>query len=178
MTIQLNITGRHIDVTQALREYIAQKLQKLERYSTQPVVASAILSVEKKRHLAELFVTLDNRRFLAKEETEEMYQSIDRAAVTIEKRLKRQKDKARTSTKNLNRNKPTVPSEEIDAENRWTLEEKGEYPVLTLSMGQAVGRLQSGKEAHFVFIDEADEKMKIIKRKKNGKIDCMDLVIE
>ena len=114
--MQLNITGRHIDITQALRDYIEQKLQKLERYSTQPLVASAILSVEKKRHLAELFVTLDKRRFLAKEETGEMYQSIDRAVVTIDKRLKRQKDKVQTNLKNKNRNKPTLPPEEVDAD--------------------------------------------------------------
>ena len=178
MTMQLNITGRHIDITQALRKYIEQKLQKLEKYSTRPIVASTILSVEKKRHLVELFVTLDKRRILAKEETDKMYQSIDRAILTIDRQLKRQKDKIRTNTKIRSRNKPSFPLEEIDSDNRWTLENKGEYLVLTLPMGKAVDRLRSRKEAHFVFIDEADEKMKIIKKKKNGKIDCMDLVLE
>ena len=61
---------------------------------------------------------------------------------------------------------------------RWTLEEKGEYPVLTLPMNIALDRLRSRKEAHFVFVDESDEKMKIIKRKKNGEIECMELVVE
>ncbi len=91
--MEVKVTGRHIEVTPALREYAEEKLLKLGKHIKRPAKASFILSVEKNRHLAELIVNLDGQELLAKDETHEMYQAIDRVVETIEKRLRKQKEK-------------------------------------------------------------------------------------
>ena len=94
-----SITGRHMIITPALREYTDLKMGKLEKYLSSPVDANIILSVEKHRHIAELLVTVNGHKMVAKEETNEMYHSIDKVVAALEKRFKKYKDKMITNSR-------------------------------------------------------------------------------
>jgi len=91
--VQLTISGRHVDVTDALRSHVEERIEHLQKYFDRITRVDVILSVEKFRHRAE--VTLHGNHMVAHadEVTDDMYASIDRAAHVIEKRVRRYKER-------------------------------------------------------------------------------------
>ena len=121
--MQLTTTFRHMDGSQAVREYATDKLEKIRKYfNKDPISAHATFSVERGfNHVADLNLTLPNGIVInAKETTEDMYSSIDLAAARIERQVRRWKDKIRdhkphggpsTSVREM-----VIPAEEIEPE--------------------------------------------------------------
>ena len=96
--MQLSTTFRHMDASQAVREYAADKLDKIRKYfNKDPIHAHAVFSVERGfHHVADLNITLPSGIVInAKETTEDMYSSIDLAAARIERQVRKWKDKIR-----------------------------------------------------------------------------------
>ena len=52
--IHLDMTGRHVEITPALRDFAEEKLAKLERLLDGPIEAHVVLGIEKHRHFAEV----------------------------------------------------------------------------------------------------------------------------
>ncbi len=80
-------------VTPALRRYLDERLQKLERYGVRPASGQFVLAVEKYRHTAEGVVTVNGRTIQGKVSTREMYASIDRLLDKIGRQLVKKKEK-------------------------------------------------------------------------------------
>jgi ribosome hibernation promoting factor len=96
--MQLSTTFRHMDASQAVREYAADKLDKIKKYfNKDPIAAHAVFSVERGfNHVADINITLPNGIVInAKEVTEDMYSSIDLAAARIERQVRKWKEKIR-----------------------------------------------------------------------------------
>ena len=96
--MQLSTTFRHMDASQAVREYAAEKLEKIRRYfHKDPISAHATFGVERGfHHVADLSITLPNGIVIsAKETTEDMYSSIDLATARIERQVRKWKEKIR-----------------------------------------------------------------------------------
>src|SRR5512147_1685687 len=92
--MQVNVTGRHIEVTDALRQYATEKFNRLEKYLPKAVQAVITLSVVKKvHHIAEATIKSNGVLIQASEETEEMYSAIDLLIEKIERRVRRYKEK-------------------------------------------------------------------------------------
>ena len=96
--MQLSTTFRHMDASKAVREYAADKLEKIRKYfHKDPISAHATFAVERGfHHVADLNITLPSGILIsAKETTEDMYSSIDLAAARIERQVRKWKDKIR-----------------------------------------------------------------------------------
>src|SRR3954447_2101297 len=96
--MQLSTTFRHMDGSQAVREYTAERLEKIKKYFHKgPISAHAVFSVERGfHHVADLSITLPNGIAInAKETTEDMYSSIDLASARIERQVRKWKEKIR-----------------------------------------------------------------------------------
>src|SRR3989338_4936971 len=92
--MQITITGRHIEVTQALKDYIEEKLERLDKkYFLKIVESHVILDVEKYRQFAEIIIVGKHLRLTGKEETGDLYTSVDNALAKIAGQLKKFKDK-------------------------------------------------------------------------------------
>ena len=96
--MQLSATFRHMDASQAVRDYALEKLEKIRKYfHKDPISAHAVFSVERGfHHVADINLTLPNGILInAKEVTEDMYSSIDLATARIERQVRKWKEKIR-----------------------------------------------------------------------------------
>jgi putative sigma-54 modulation protein len=96
--MQLSTTFRHMDASQAVRDYAEEKLEKIRKYfQKDPIAAHAVFSVERGfHHVADINITLPNGIVInAKETTEDMYSSIDLATARIERQVRKWKEKIR-----------------------------------------------------------------------------------
>jgi putative sigma-54 modulation protein len=96
--MQLSTTFRHMDASQAVRDYAEEKLDKIRKYfQKDPIAAHAVFSVERGfHHVADINITLPSGIVInAKETTEDMYSSIDLATARIERQVRKWKEKIR-----------------------------------------------------------------------------------
>jgi len=91
--MQINITGHHIDVTDALRSYVSEKLEKLERHFDHVTNVHVILTVEKQSQKAEANVHVSGAELFAQHDSEDMYASIDGLVDKLDRQIVKHKEK-------------------------------------------------------------------------------------
>lgn len=91
--MQLELTGHHVEITQALRDYVTTKLDKIARHFDLVNDAHCILTVEKLRHRAEATVRVNGSNIHAEATEEDMYAAIDALADKLERRVRKYKEK-------------------------------------------------------------------------------------
>ncbi len=92
--MQISITGRHMDISPAIREHAHERLERTLAEFPRILDVHLILDIEKYRHMAEVVIhAAKNVRVDAKEESDDMYASIDRAIDKAQKQLRKLRDK-------------------------------------------------------------------------------------
>ena len=91
--MQLNISGHQLEVTPALRDYVSEKLARLERHSDKITSCQVTLSVEKLQKKAEATLALAGGELVANAEHADMYAAIDLLANKLDRQLIKHKEK-------------------------------------------------------------------------------------
>ena len=91
--MQITITARHFDLTNAIRDHIGGSCSKLERYFDHIITASFILSLEKNGNKVELIVHAPKHNLKCEAVEKNMYLAIDNAVDKMEQQVKKMKDK-------------------------------------------------------------------------------------
>jgi putative sigma-54 modulation protein len=89
----VKITGHHVDVTNALREYVESKMDRIVRHHDLLTDAHWILTVEKLDHKAEANLNVSGRSIHAEAVAEDMYAAIDGLADRLDRRVRKYKEK-------------------------------------------------------------------------------------
>lgn len=91
--MQIDLTGHHIDITAALRDYVNTKFERLERHFEHVTNTHVILGVEKLRQKAEATIHVTGHNLFAESVDENMYAAIDSLADKLDRQIKKHKEK-------------------------------------------------------------------------------------
>lgn len=91
--MQLNISGHHVELTEAMQSYVESKMERLERHFDQVTNVNVILSVEKLRQKAEATIHITGHDIFANAEDENMYAAIDALIDKLDRQIKKHKEK-------------------------------------------------------------------------------------
>jgi putative sigma-54 modulation protein len=91
--MNINLTGHHIDITPALREYVTTKMEKIQRYFHNITNIHIILGVDKLIQKAEAHVNMARLDIFAQAESEDMYAAIDMMMDKLERQVVKHKEK-------------------------------------------------------------------------------------
>lgn len=91
--MQINISGHHLDLTPSLRDYVTNKMEKLERHFDHITNTQVTLSVEKLRQKAEASVHISGADIFAQSESQDMYASIDALIDKLDRQIIKHKEK-------------------------------------------------------------------------------------
>lgn len=91
--MQIEITGHHVDVTDALRDHINTKFDKLKRHFDKVINVHVTLTVEKKVQKAEATLHMSGNDVHAAVESEDMYASIDQLIDKLDRQIVKHKEK-------------------------------------------------------------------------------------
>jgi putative sigma-54 modulation protein len=169
--MQLNITFRHVDPSDALKAYATEKVDRLKKYFDGLVEGHVILSLEKIRHFAEVTLQANGVRVNAKEETADFYTAVDNVVEKLERQLVRYKEK-------LKRHKPLTNRERRSLQEKvYEYESFGEeaprilqtehYTSHPMSVDDAVMQLDLGGKPFLVVTDD-DSRVKVVYRREDG----------
>lgn len=92
--MNLNISGHHMDMTEALHNYVSSKMGRIERHFDHVIDAEVVLEVEKLRHKAEATMQLSGATLHAESTKEDMYAAIDCMIDKLDRQTRRHKEKA------------------------------------------------------------------------------------
>jgi putative sigma-54 modulation protein len=91
--MQLKVTGHHVEITAALRDYLEKKLGRIMRHFDQLIDNHFVLTVEKLRHKAEATLHVRRETIHALAVDGDMYAAIDALADKLERRVRKHKEK-------------------------------------------------------------------------------------
>ncbi len=101
--MQITVTFRHMDSSDAVREYATKKLSALDRYFDKVQDVHVVLMAEKKQHITEVTVHSPGEVFKATAKTEDMYASVDSVLDKLERHAVKRKEVTKV---NAHRAKP------------------------------------------------------------------------
>lgn len=94
--MDITVIGRHVEVTDAMRQYVESKAAKLPRFYDNVLSAEVILGMEAEKAVVEIVVTANRKNtFVATHRDDVMYAAIDECLRKISEQLRRHKDKVR-----------------------------------------------------------------------------------
>ena len=94
--MQLNISGHHVEITPALREYVTTKLDKLDRHFDNITNTEVTLTVDKLEQKAEANVHVSGANLFATSVSTDMYTAIDQLSDKLDRQLIKHKEKLRS----------------------------------------------------------------------------------
>jgi len=194
----IQVTGRHVSVTEAMKEYCRRKVACLHLDYPKIIEVQVILDVQKYRHTAEVILHCSNHITLeASSESSDMYASVDQVVDRIGRRMR--KYKTRLMQKHRPRRHGVQHLEEKVLRWEWLerladLEQNGveeapiesvkeeqqeeqsgpevvhteKYPVKPMFIDEAVLQMEMSNKQFLVFLNAKTEKVSVIYRRKTG----------
>ncbi len=93
--MKTTITGRHFDITEALKSYLKGKIDHLSQYLDVIIAIHVVLELEKHLSVVEINMDLKGAHFKVKEKSEDMYLAIDASFDILKKQILRYEDKVK-----------------------------------------------------------------------------------
>lgn len=91
--MNLNISGHHLEITPAIRDYVADKFGRITRHFDQVIDVAVIMQVEKLVHKVEVSLHVRGRDFHVHAEDANMYAAIDLMADKLDRQIVKHKEK-------------------------------------------------------------------------------------
>ena len=110
--MEIDISGRHFQVTEPLKEHVTEKILKLDKFSLKLEMVHVVLEVQKFNHISEITAIGKNLRYTAKETSADMYSAFDKSFGNIQLQLERQHDRVKDHKARRYTVKPGTPEEE------------------------------------------------------------------
>lgn len=176
--MQINITARHLKLTDAIDSYVRKKISKAGKfYEGDDVWAHVILSVEKNRQITEINFHVGKLTFRAKEESEDLYASIDLAVDKLEKQLKKKKEISKEHRKNnlrVSKDKKTsmeeVFSYDIMEDSRTKISEIRRFDLRPVTIEEAIENMDVLGYKVYMFLNNESDRVNVLYRNDSGSI--------
>lgn len=98
--MRVTINGHHVDITDALRDYVNNKMERLERHFDQVTNINVILSIEKLVQKAEATIPVNGSNIFANAENQDMYAAIDALVDKLDRQIIKRKEKVTNHHRN------------------------------------------------------------------------------
>ncbi|MFQ5988526.1 MAG: ribosome hibernation-promoting factor, HPF/YfiA family [Candidatus Methylomirabilales bacterium] len=162
--MQIFLTGRNLEMTEALRRYAEEKVGRLQKYVDKITSAHIILSLQKYRQIAEVTLRVRDLTIRGEESTEDLYSSIDLVMEKLERQLQRYKGKI-ASHGNRGRAQDLRPPVE-DEEPRVVKTKR--FSIKPMSVDEAILQIDLLGHNFYVFRNAQTDEVNVLYRRHEG----------
>lgn len=172
--MQISVTFRNLEPSEALKNYVTERLSKFRRYLEGPQEAHVVLGLEKFRHLADVTINSNGRLIKGREENADMYAAIDLVMDKIDQQLRKLREKSRDKG-DRSRVQPAAAVEEVPS--RPPIRRRPvEVPLLDLE--DAVQLLTDKGEEALVFTEVTTGTLAVLTRRSDGSLLLLEPQLE
>jgi putative sigma-54 modulation protein len=177
--MQVNITFRHLEPTEALKTHAKEKVEHVQRYIDRPSGAHVVLYVENLVHHADITMKAGSFLVRGQAKSPDMYASIDQAAEKLERQLKKHKDRLKDHKAQAPANgwKPVEVRHDVlaSAEHpRDRVVKSTRFQARPMSLDEAILQLDLLESQFFVFQNAADHAINVVYRRGDGKLGLIE----
>lgn len=181
----IQITGRHVEITDSMKDYAIDKISKIERFMNRIIDVTVIMDIQRMDHRVDIILKAGNTKITSKAISTDMYVSIDQAVNKLEAQVLRYKSKLQDHHAKghaiLNMNVNVLSNQELedlDNEDNHKEHELNHFkphrvvkqesrPLKTLTNDEAIMKMELSGDAFMLFKCEEDQKLKVIYRRKD-----------
>ena len=178
--IKYSIRGENLEVTEALRDYVVSKLEKIEKYfqADQELDARVNLKVyREKTAKVEVTIPLGSITLRAEDVSQDMYGSIDLVTDKIERQIRKNK----TKIERKNRNKKSTSQlftdavvEEVETAPAKVVRSK-QIDLKPMDLEEALLQMDLLGHDFFIYVDVEDQTTNVIYRREDGEIGLLEV---
>lgn len=167
--MQADITFKNIDSSDALKDYAIKRLSKIDKYIDRTAEAHVVLSVEKRRHKADVTLNADGAVINAVEITEDLYSAIDMVMDKLERQIKKHREKLQGKKTAA---KAVLPGGPIPAgrKSKPRLIYEKNYPVMPMSVEDAVMQMGETPQGFIIFQNTESKQLNLIYKRQDGEL--------
>ena len=169
--MNIAVTFKHIDSSDAIRQYAESKFQKLEKYLSNIMDAHITLSIERVDHkesgVAQIKLTAKNLTVNAEEKSADIYSAIALLLEKVESQIKKHKEKMRRKE---HVEEGAGLFSETDDNSALDIAIKDDYERQPLTVKEAVHKLEKRNRDFIIFKDKESSKVSFIFRGDDGEI--------
>ena len=166
--MNIAVTFKHIDSSDAIKQYAESKVLKLEKYLNNIMEAHVTLSIERVDHkesgVAQIKLSAKNLIVNAEEKSADIYSAIDLLLEKVESQIKKHKEKIRR--KEHIEEGAGISEADEDIPN---LELKDDYERQPLNIKEAMRKLEKRNKDFIIFKDKESSKISFIFRGEDGE---------
>jgi putative sigma-54 modulation protein len=185
--MHVTVTGRNIDLTTALKDYLIEKLKRAQKHFDQPLDATALLSVAKNPSIAnnqtaEVTLKVNGTVIRGEESTENMYASIDLVADKIERQLRKYKTRYWQRAAKGRADSPVPFDISVDDDDDYFIEEKAvpfepirpkivrskKFPLKPMKPEEAASHMDLLGHDFFMFINSETNQVNTVYHRRDG----------
>jgi len=174
------IKGRHIEITEALRNYLEKKLNKLDKHFDSILEATVALSVEKKRQIVEVTLQASKAIIRVEVETGDMYASIDKVVDRLERKIQKYKEKylkkphprAITGKNEIEKNESGLPEKVLN--KSYNIVKTKRFAVKPMSVEEAAMQMDLLGHSFFVFANDQTNIVNVLYKRKDGNFGLIE----
>lgn len=170
--------GKHIEVTDAMRSYIEKKLSKIDRHFGHILEVIVTLSVEKNRQIVEATLQASRALIRAEEETDDMYASIDKVAVKLERQIQKYKEKyfqkPHPGTEKIGLANKEVDTEDNEPDKIAKIVKTKRFAIKPMSVEEAAMQMDLLGHNFFVFANDNTNKVNVLYKRKDGNFGLIE----
>lgn len=171
-----NIRGQRFQVTDALREYVEKKLNRLEKYFEEPITSeiTVTLSVTKGQHTVEVTIPLVGVMLRAEEKSDDMYASIDLVVDKLERQIRKHKTKVNRKFRQgsgakalFHENGSAVGV--LEEEDELELVRTKRFTLKPMDVEEAILQMNMIGHNFFVFSNSESKEVSVVYKRSDGK---------
>ena len=172
--MKISVRGDKIKVTEAMNNYVVEKLKKIDKYLDNPeeVNASVVVRVEKQGQKVEITIPLKNFMLRAEETQEDIYAAVDTIIDKIERQIRKNKTKLESQAKKSREAKAFVLDEikEVEEEVEETMiVKRKKVDVKPMSEEEAVLQMELLGHDFYLFKDADTMKPTLVYKRKDNQ---------
>ncbi|TFG91559.1 MAG: ribosome-associated translation inhibitor RaiA [Candidatus Atribacteria bacterium] len=179
--MKITFKGKHIEITDAMRNYIEKRLNKIERHFDHILEVIVTLSVEKNRQVVEATLQASRALIRAEEETDDMYTSIDKVADKLERQIQKYKEKyfqkpyPNVERKGLTIEGGAVEDNEDNESNKIAkIVRTKRFAVKPMSVEEAAMQMDLLGHNFFVFANDNTNKVNVLYKRRDGNFGLIE----
>ena len=185
--MQLSVTFRHMEPTDALKAYAKERMERVKKYLPDPIACHVVMSTERHNHRIDVTFQLHNGLTVAgHESTENMYSSIDLCIAKIERQVRKYKGKIEEKRVRPHNIEPMqwqhsivheegeAAAPEASAKQAYTISKTEQLQAKPLSVDDAIVQLNLMNEPFLVFRMENGGAVGVVYTRADGTFGLID----
>ncbi|AJY74506.1 ribosome hibernation-promoting factor, HPF/YfiA family [Paenibacillus beijingensis] len=174
--MEYNIRGQQIQVTDALRNYVEKKLNRLEKYFEAPLTSESnvTLSVTKGRHAVEVMIPMAGTMLRAEDKSSDMYSSVDVVVDKLERQIRKHKTKINRKFRQEGSIKTLLKEDSgsirvADEEDDLEVVRMKRFILKPMDVEEAILQMDMIGHNFFVFSNADTKEVSVVYKRHDGK---------